>query len=392
MKEHLKNSFENANSKHLNNNYLVVGSSGTGKTTLFVDSQIRNAEGSIVVADTKSNLYKKYRKLLIGKGYKVHLIDFIDLSNSTIGYNPLDCLVNRVGDCSPRELESIANLICPFEPKETDPFWRASARMVITAYLAFYLELFGQKGCEKNLRTFSSIISDFRLDECYRIILDEGKTNTYVGRCFKDLMTLSQSEKTLASIWQFVTNSVKSFDTDEMVKFFTRQERFNTSKFAGEKTALFLNISDNDRTNDSLIGMFYTQLFQRLISIADKNSDGKLAVPVNIILDDFATNAYIDGFANIISVIRSRGISVSIMLQGLSQLQSKYNYADAQTIINNCDRCWYLGSNDYDTMKYFSLRADRPISELLSFPLDSALYFERGVEPKTIVKKYQYEI
>ena len=68
MKEHLKNSFENANSKHLNNNYLVVGSSGTGKTTLFVDSQIRNAEGSIVVADTKSNLYKKYRKLLIGKG------------------------------------------------------------------------------------------------------------------------------------------------------------------------------------------------------------------------------------------------------------------------------------------------------------------------------------
>ena len=71
----------------LNDNILVVGASGSGKTSLFVDTQIKNSIGSIVVSDTKSNLYKKYKADLEKRGYKVILIDFNDLEKSTFGYN-----------------------------------------------------------------------------------------------------------------------------------------------------------------------------------------------------------------------------------------------------------------------------------------------------------------
>jgi type IV secretion system protein VirD4 len=108
---------------------------------------------------------------------------------------------------------------------------------------------------------------------------------------------------------------------------------------------------------------------------------------VRFILDDFAANAFIPDFDKILSVVRSRNISASVILQSISQLEGMYGHAAAMTILNNCDHCLYLGGQDVETARYMGVKANRSVGTMLSMPLDSAWLFARG-EPARLTKKF----
>ncbi|MDE6700046.1 MAG: type IV secretory system conjugative DNA transfer family protein, partial [Acetatifactor sp.] len=59
----------------LNNNVLVVGTSGSGKTRSIVEPNLLQANGSYVVSDPKGNLYQKYKRYIEEKGYVVRKLD-----------------------------------------------------------------------------------------------------------------------------------------------------------------------------------------------------------------------------------------------------------------------------------------------------------------------------
>ena len=160
--------------------------------------------------------------------------------------------------------------------------------------------------------------------------------------------------------------------------------------FLNGKTALFLSVSDSDRSQDALINLFYTQALQYLMAAADSRPDSRLPIPVRFILDDFSTNTVIPDFDKIISVIRSREIYVSLIIQSLSQLDSLYDHAKAQTIINNCDHCLYLGGTDIQTAEYFAKKFNCQVSTVLNLPLNGLFIFERGSEPRK-ARKYELD-
>ena len=133
--------------------------------------------------------------------------------------------------------------------------------------------------------------------------------------------------------------------------------------------------------------LFRSQALQGLCRSADRDyPDHRLPVSVRFILDDFATNTVIPDFDSIISVIRSREIYVSIIIQSLSQLEGLYGHAKAMTIINNCDNCLYLGGQDVETASYFSLKMNRTVDTILNLPLDAAILFTRGQRPRRVEK------
>lgn len=136
--------------------------------------------------------------------------------------------------------------------------------------------------------------------------------------------------------------------------------------------------------------MFYTQALQLLCSEADKNHDGRLKVPVRIIMDDFASGTRIPNFDKVISVIRSRDISVSIILQSLTQLESLYSHAEALTIINNCDHLLFLGSNDVETAEYLSYRLCKMPETILSLSRDKAMLVTSGEKARIVDKVKPY--
>ena len=173
-------------------------------------------------------------------------------------------------------------------------------------------------------------------------------------------------------------------------RMFCMEEQVDMGAFIRGKTALFLSVSDSDRSQDALINLFYTQALQYLMAAADRQPDSRLPIPVRFILDDFSTNTVIPDFDKIISVIRSREIYVSVIIQSLSQLEGLYDHAKAQTIINNCDHCLYLGGTDYQTAEYFSRKFNCQVSTVLNLPLDAMFIFERGREPQK-ARKYELD-
>ena len=83
-------------------------------------------------------------------------------------------------------------------------------------------------------------------------------------------------------------------------------------------------------------------------------------------------------FDKLISVIRSRDISVSIILQSLTQLDTLYSHATAMTILNNCDNWLYFGSQDMDTVNYVASRCYKTPESVMCMPRNKAYLITNG--------------
>ncbi len=140
----------------------------------------------------------------------------------------------------------------------------------------------------------------------------------------------------------------------------------------------------DQKTGRQVIALFYEQMFKTLVERSDQ--DG---YPVHIILDDFACGCPIQGFDNITSVIRSRGIYVSVIIQSIAQLEALYGNK-AATICDNCDTTLYLGGNDPTTARWIGERANRSPHAILTMPVDDALLIQRG-KPAKKVKRCRLE-
>ena len=119
------------------------------------------------------------------------------------------------------------------------------------------------------------------------------------------------------------------------------------------KTAVFAVIPDNDSSFNFIVGMLYTQLFQQLYYQADVVHGGRLPVHVHFVMDEFANVALPDEFDKLLATMRSREISVSIIIQNLAQLKALFE-KQWESIVGNCDEFLYLGGNEQSTHEYVS--------------------------------------
>jgi type IV secretion system protein VirD4 len=133
----------------------------------------------------------------------------------------------------------------------------------------------------------------------------------------------------------------------------TATDELDLASLGERKVALFALIPDNDTSYNFFVTILYTQLFQTLFALADGKYDGALPVHVHFLMDEFANLALPDDFDKILSVMRSRNISASIILQNLAQLKALFEKR-YESIIGNCDSFLYLGGNEYSTHEYVS--------------------------------------
>ena len=162
----------------------------------------------------------------------------------------------------------------------------------------------------------------------------------------------SGSNKTLKSIQITLISRLDKFNLDSLASL-TICDELDLEKFGEEKTALFAVIPDNDTSFNFLVSMLYSQLFQSLFYTADKIYKGALPVPVHFLMDEFANVSLPDDFDKILSVMRSRGVSVSIIIQNMAQLKALFE-KQWESIVGNCDEFLYLGGNEQSTHKYVS--------------------------------------
>ncbi len=383
----------------INNNDLIIGPSGSGKTRSYVKPNILQCNESIIVADTKGSLIHEVGPVLKRQGYQVINIDFTDMLGS-YGYNPLDYI--RYDQSREKYVEqdimSIANCLAPVEDHR-DPFWDHAAAMYLASMIGYVLECLPDE--EHTLEYVAKLFAEMRevpqegnqggkkLPNAVRLFQELGEQNpdSFAYKKFKMYIGTSVAEKMHASILGILARKLDPLVYDGPLTMYKKEKRVDFSELGRKRTAVFLTISDTDRSADCLVNLFYTQAIQSLCRCADRDfQDHRLPVPVRLILDDFATNACIPDFDNIISVIRSREIYVSVIIQSISQLNALYGADKARTIINNCDNLLYLGGQDVETAQYVSIKANRMADTILNMPLEDAYLFTRGKPPEKVKK------
>lgn len=375
---------------NLNNNVLVIGGSGSGKTGGYVIPNLQTAKGSICVCDTKNMLEKSYRDVFEIRDYKIMTLDLVNPEQSW-GYNPLD-YIRRYPDGHIREQDvlSVARALCPtLDPNE--PIWDSAARSYVAFLIAYCMEAL--EPAEQNLITVSALHRKFSQNNGDATFLPwlNAHRDSFATKKYFEINANRGAEKMFASIMGFVSEALSPFVYKEAEYIFTNKPNMIDLHLPGkERVVIFVNSSDTDRIFDKAIDLFFTQMIQVLCRDADNTPNGKLNMPVHIMLDDFACSGRIPDFDKIISVIRSRDISVSLILQSMSQLESVYDEKVARTILNNCDRWVYLGGQDMETVRTIAERANRTPEAILCMPRNMEYLITNGEKAAMIEKIKPY--
>ena len=313
--------------KHRRNlNVLVVGGSGAGKTRFYAKPNIMQCNTSYVVLDPKGEILRDTGGLLLKKGYTIRVLDLINLERSH-GYNPFVYLRDEKD-----VLKLVSNIVRNTTPKgaqSNEPFWVMAETALMEALILYLVS--EAPPAEQNFTTVMEMIGGAEVreeDETYSSILDE---------LFERLEMRDPEHLAIKQYHIFKLSAGKTAKSI-LISLGVRLEKFNLPQIGGvinhdemnfpalgeKKTAIFAIISDNDSSLNFIVGMMYTQMFQELYYRADYKYRGRLPVHVHFVMDEFANIALPDEFEKLLSTMRSREISVSIIIQNLAQLKALF--------------------------------------------------------------------
>ena len=345
----------NAKKHRRNLNTLVCGGSGAGKTRFYCKPNLMQANTSFVILDPKGEIVRDTGKLLEKKGYEIRVLDLISMERSHC-YNPFVYLQND-NDIQ-RLVTNLFKATTPKGSQSQDPFWDTAASMLLLA-LVFYLHYEAPEE-EQNFAMVMEMLRAGAIED------EEDPRPSPLDNLFSDLELDNPDHIALKYYHSYHAGSAKTLKSIQ-ITLAARLEKFNLESLASmtstdeldlptlgeKKVALFALIPDNDSSFNFLVSILYTQLFPQLFYSADHQHGGCLPIPVHFLMDEFANVSLPDDFDKILSVMRSRGVSVSIILQNLAQLKALFE-KQWESIVGNCDEFLYLGGNEQSTHKYVS--------------------------------------
>ena len=346
----------NAKKHRRNLNTLVIGGSGAGKTRFFCKPNLMQCcRNSYFVLDPKGEIVRDVGELLSQKEYEVRVLDLISMEKSHC-YNPFVYL--QSDNDIQRLVTNLFKATTPKGSQSNDPFWDTSASMLLSA-LVYYLHYEAPED-EQNFAMVMEMLQAAAIDneedprpsplDCLFADLELDRPDHIALKYYRSYH--AGSAKTLKSIQITLAARLEKFNLESLAAL-TCTDELDLASMGEKKVALFAIIPDNDSSFNFLVSILYTQLFQQLFFSADHIHGGALPIPVHFLMDEFANVSLPDDFDKILSVMRSRGVSVSIILQNLAQLKALFE-KQWESIVGNCDEFLYLGGNEQSTHKYVS--------------------------------------
>lgn len=390
-----------------NLNTAVIGGSGSGKTATHVIPNILKGSMNYACTDPKGELYAKTGGKLKTMGYTVKQLDLVDLTSET-KFNPMRYIDPTKPDVAiMRLVTNIMDNTNGSTPKEhqTDDFWTKSERSLLTALTAFvyYLPDDILKDC-LHIDTGQTLnaVADMR-DLLEASEQDETKESQVdaVARTATEIYEETRAEweredadhddPDLREAWRlaqglkFAARQYRPFTqgagetkkgiiislgvrlaplTVGPVREILSDDNLGIDRIGGyqdeggyrhpnKKTAIFLALPDEDPTFNFLAAIFYQCLFDSIIRRCRAYPGECLATPLHCFLDEFANVGRIPNFDKLVATIRSRKVSVSIILQTIAQLKTMYKDS-WETIVGNCDSVLFLGGNEQSTTEWLS--------------------------------------
>ncbi|MHA2621985.1 VirD4-like conjugal transfer protein, CD1115 family [Streptococcus agalactiae] len=352
----------------LNKNVLVAGLPGDGKTYTYVKPNLMQMNSSFVVTDPKGLLVREVGTMLEEEGYRIKVLDFVHLTNSDM-FNPFQYMTSEL------DIDRITEAIVEGTKKgdkEGEDFWN-QAKLLLNRALIGYLYFDSQvRHYEPNLSMVADLLrnlkrpNDKELSAVEKLFnqLEKALPGNYACRQW-ELFNSNFEAETRTSVLAIVATQYSIFD-HEAVTNLIKTDTMEMDTWNTEKTAVFVAISETNKAYSFLASTFFTVVFDQLTRQADAIIQGQKQgysaddlVHVQFIFDEFANVGKIPHFNEVLASIRSREMSIKIIVQAISQIDSLYGVPARKSMVNNCATLLFLGTNDEDTMKYFSMRAGK---------------------------------
>ena len=362
-----------------NKNILVIGGSGSGKTRFYVKPNLMNCESqlypvSFCVTDPKGSILEECGTMLMKKGYTIKVVNTIDFTKS-MRYNPF-VYIRKESDILKFVTTLVQNTTDP-DQKGGDGFWVKAETMLYQALVGY---IWYEYDIEyQTMNTLVSMINQMEVreeDETFKNPIDllfeelaeKDPEHFAVRQYAKYRLSAGKTAKSIliscgARLAPFDIKEVRNMmsadelELDKLGGFKKRVKNKKTGEYEDKiikrKTALFVIISDTDASFNFIVSLMYSQMFNILCDIADGEFRGRLPVHVRCLLDEFANIGMIPNFEKLIATIRSREISVSVILQAISQLKAVYK-DNCDTIVGNCDTQLFLGGKEKTTLEEIS--------------------------------------
>ncbi len=339
---------------------LIIGATGSGKTEGFVHPQVHSlakARESMIITDPKGEIYEKNSLMLKDLGYQIVLLNFRDPQNGS-AWNPMTLPYKmwKSGnhDKAIELLDDLAlNILYDDSNKNADPFWEKTSA---DYFSGISLGLFEDaKEDEININSISLVTT---------VGEEKFGGSTYIQEYFnaKDpaspaavnaSSTILAPSETKGSILSVFKQKVKLFATRDNLSEMLSYSSVDLESIGEKPTAVFIVIQDEKKTYHSLVTILLKQIYETLISTAQKHG-GKLPVRTNFILDEFANMPPLKDVTTMITAARSRRIRFTMIIQNFAQLDSVYGKEDAETIRGNCGNIAYLITTELKALEEIS--------------------------------------
>lgn len=361
-----------------NLNALIIGSSGSGKSRYYVMPNLAQANTSFLVTDPKGEVQRAMGQRLKDKGYEIRSLNLIDFDRSDT-FNPLRYFNPEQAevDCAIL-VENLITNTSGQKPSGNSDFWEKAERALLTAFVSYIYFTKGAQGTlidvvdmlakmqasEENEEVTSEIDAIFSVaKECVEVFdqnpdeYDEEATIMLNGlrfACSQYNIYTQGAGETKKSI--IISLGVRMAPLHmAQLRRILGSDTIDADQVGKRRSAIFLVIPDSHQAFSFIASIFYELFFERNMYLADHNPSGRLEVPVQCFMDEFANIGKLPSFERKIAVIRSRGISTSIIMQTYAQGKSLYK-DDWETIVGNCDSLLFLGGNEPSTTEFISKR------------------------------------
>ena len=275
-----------------NLNELVIGGSGAGKSFRKIKPDLIQMTGSYVVTDPSGELYRDMAGFLRNHGYKVRLFNLKDIQYSNT-YNPFAYVTNE------NELLNLAKLFMSSTAGEGDKqdFWSGSAEKLLFTVMLYYFHSPDEVASFGNVvrllatiqfdKQSGTISPDCKIAKCVAEHQERNGKDDALSVFWDSIK--GQPEETFGGIRATIEQRLMHWVLPDMDTL-TSTDEMDFDDIGVHKTAIFLTLPTADSTYSAVANLFYSQLFKRLMFIAERDYNARLPLLVSFELDEFANS------------------------------------------------------------------------------------------------------
>jgi len=335
----------------LNKHLFVCGATGTMKSRAVVRNlifqSIKRGE-SVVLTDSKAELYDDTAELFRKSGYQVKVFNLINPEHG----DSWNCMAGLAGDTLTTQI--LADVIISNTSKgKLDHFWDNGEGNLLKSLILYIDQDPSRKPEEKHLPAVYQFLT--QTSERQLSALFDRLPVTHPAKAPYSLF--AQASDTVRAGIVLGLGTRLQILQNEAIRRITSGSGIDLAEPGKAKCAYFVILSDQESSTEFLSSLFFSFLFIHLTRFADATREKRCKIPVNIIFEEFSNVGKLDSYPRRLSVARSRSLQICHIVQSLAQFQNRYPENAWAEIIGSCDTQLMLGVTEQEGAEFFSLRS-----------------------------------